>query len=317
MKQGVLLINLGTPAAPTTAAVRSYLHRFLADPRVISLPRFVWLPILNLMVLPKRPSASAAKYRQIWSKDHGSPLAYYTQKQAAQLQDLLPDYKVAYAYSYSKPLIADALAKMEQAHIDKLTIIPLYPQYSTTTIGSVIDDINRFYFRRAHIPELHIINGFADRDDYLDLLAHNISTALDNGQYGQVIMSFHGIPVSYVKHGDPYPQQCATTMAGVKARLHTEVPIMQTYQSKFGPAKWLTPATDAALKSLPPKGVKRVLVVSPAFVADCLETLHELDIENRGYFMDHGGQVFHLLPCFNDDPAFTKVLRNMVGENNG
>lgn len=317
MKQGVLLINLGTPAAPTTPAVRSYQHRFLADPRVINLPRFVWLPILNLMVLPKRPSTSAAMYRQIWSQHHGSPLAYYTQKQAAQLQELLPDYKLAYAYSYSKPFIADALTQMEKARIEKLTIIPLYPQYSTTTIGSVIDDINRFYFRRAQIPELHIINGFTDRDDYLDLLAKNINVELDHGQYDQVIMSFHGIPVSYAQHGDPYPQQCATTMAGVKARLHTDVSVMQTYQSKFGPAKWLTPATADTLKYLPQKGVKRVLVVSPAFVADCLETLYELDIENRAYFMDNGGQVFHLLPCFNDDPSFTKILRNMVVENNG
>ena len=203
MKQGVLLINLGTPATATTTAVRSYLHRFLADPRVINLPRFVWLPIRNLMVLPKRPSASAGRYRQIWSKQYGSPLAYYTQKKASQLQELLPDYKVAYAYSYSKPFIADALAQLEKDRIEKLTIIPLYPQYSTTTIGSIIGDINRFYFRRAYIPELHIINGFADRSDYLDLLAKNIQTALGHGQYDQLIMSFHGIPVSYAQHGDP------------------------------------------------------------------------------------------------------------------
>lgn len=317
MKQGVLLINLGTPTAPTAQAVRPYLRRFLADPRVINLPRFLWLPILNLMVLPKRPAASAAKYRQIWSSRYGSPLAYYTQKQAAQLQDLLPDYQVAYAYSYSQPFIADALARLEKAGIEKLTIIPLYPQYSTTTIGSVIDDINRFYFRRAHIPELHISSGFTDRDDYLDLLAKKIQTELDRGQYDRVVMSFHGIPVSYAQHGDPYPQQCTTTTVGVKARLHTKVPVIQTYQSKFGPAKWLTPATADTLKRLPQKGAKRVLVVSPAFVADCLETLHELAIENRSYFMNHGGQTFNLVPCFNDDPAFTKILRNMVVENNG
>lgn len=311
------MINLGTPTAPTAQAVRPYLRRFLADPRVINLSRFLWLPILNLMVLPKRPAASAAKYRQIWSSRYGSPLAYYTQKQATQLQELLPDYQVTYAYSYSQPFIADALARLEKAGIEKLTIIPLYPQYSTTTIGSVIDDINRFYFRRAHIPELHISSGFTDRDDYLDLLANKIQTELDRGQYDRVVMSFHGIPVSYAQHGDPYPQQCSATTAGVKARLHTEVPVIQTYQSKFGPAKWLTPATADTLKRLPPKGAKRVLVVSPAFVADCLETLHELAIENRGYFMDHGGQTFHLVPCFNDDPAFTKILRNMVVENNG
>lgn len=181
----------------------------------------------------------------------------------------------------------------------------------------MIDDINRFYFRRAHIPELHIVSGFTDRGDCLDLLAKKIQLELDRDQYDRVILSYHGIPVSYAQHGDPYPRQCAATTAGVKARLHTDVPLVQTYQSKFGPAKWLTPATADTLKSLPQKGAKRVLVVSPAFVADCLETLHELDIENRGYFMDHGGQAFHLVPCFNDDPAFTKILRNMVVENNG
>ncbi len=312
MKQGVLLINLGTPKAPTATAVRPYLRRFLGDPRVITMPRAVWLPILNLMILPKRPAASAAKYRQIWSSEYGSPLAYYTERQAVQLQQQLPDYTVTYAYSYSKPFIVEALAKMEKAGVQKLTIIPLYPQYSTTTIGSVMDDINRFYYRRAHVPELRITSGFASRNDYLDLLAHNIQVELDKDKYDLILMSFHGIPVSYAENGDPYPQQCQITMEGVKARLHTDVPVMQTYQSKFGPAEWLKPATADTVKSLPKKGIKRVLVVSPAFVADCLETLHELDIENRAYFMDNGGQFFKVVRCFNADPAFTEVLKSIV-----
>ncbi|MGN1279660.1 MAG: ferrochelatase [Limosilactobacillus sp.] len=313
MKQGVLLINLGTPAAPTAKAVRPYLRRFLGDPRVITMPRAVWLPILNLMILPKRPAASAAKYQQIWSPKYGSPLAHYTERQAAQLQQQLgDDYRVAYAYSYSKPFIASALAEMEDAGIQKLTIIPLYPQYSTTTIGSVMDDINRFYYQRPHVPELRITSGFAQRGDYLDLLAYNIQTELDKAQYDLLLMSFHGIPVSYAKNGDPYPQQCQVTTAGIKARLHTDIPIMQTYQSKFGPAKWLQPATADTVKGLPKKGIKRVLVVSPAFVADCLETLHELDVENREYFTNNGGQVFTVVRCFNDDPAFTAVLKNIV-----
>ncbi|MDD6432149.1 MAG: ferrochelatase [Lactobacillaceae bacterium] len=312
MKQGVLLINLGTPKAPTATAVRPYLRRFLGDPRVITMPRAVWLPILNLMILPKRPAASAAKYRQIWSSEYGSPLAYYTERQAVQLQQQLPDYTVTYAYSYSKPFIVEALAKMEKAGVQKLTIIPLYPQYSTTTIGSVMDDINRFYYRRAHVPELRITSGFASRNDYLDLLAHNIQVELDKDKYDLILMSFHGIPVSYAENGDPYPQQCQITTEGVKARLHTDVPVMQTYQSKFGPAEWLKPATADTVKSLPKKGIKRVLVVSPAFVADCLETLHELDIENRAYFMDNGGQFFKVVRCFNADPAFTEVLKSIV-----
>lgn len=312
MKKGVLLINLGTPKAPTAQEVRPFLHRFLGDPRVINTARAIWLPILNLMILPKRPAASAAKYKQIWSIEHGSPLAYYTEKQTEQLQKLLPDYRVDYAYSYSHPLIHEGLQKMADAGVDHLTIIPMYPQYSTTTIGSVMDDINRFYYRRARVPELHLVSGFADRSDYLDLLANKIQAELDNAEYDQIIMSYHGIPVSYVDNGDPYPKQCEATTAGVKQRLHTDVPVMQTYQSKFGPAEWLTPATADTMKQLPSKSVKRVLVVSPAFVADCLETLQELDVENRGYFMDNGGQSFKVVSCFNDDPAFTKVLANIV-----
>lgn len=312
MKKGVLLINLGTPKAPTAQEVRPFLHRFLGDPRVINTPRAIWLPILNLMILPKRPAASAAKYKQIWSSEHGSPLAYYTQRQAVQLQKLLPDYLVDYAYSYSHPLISEGLQKMADANVDQLTIIPMYPQYSTTTIGSVMDDINRFYYRRARVPELHLVSGFADRSDYLDLLASKIQAELDKADYDQIIMSYHGIPVSYAENGDPYPQQCDATTDGVKQCLKTDVPVMQTYQSKFGPAEWLTPATADTMKQLPSKGVKRVLVVSPAFVADCLETIQELNVENRSYFMDNGGQQFKLVPCFNDDQAFTQVLANIV-----
>lgn len=312
MKQGVLLINLGTPDSPTAKDVRPFLHRFLGDPRVINMPRPIWLAILNLMILPKRPAASAKKYQQIWSDKTGSPLAHYTQQQTAQLQKLLPDYVVDYAYSYSHPLIEEGLDKMAKAGVNKLTIIPMYPQYSTTTIGSVMDDINRFYYRRAQIPELHVISGFTDRDDYLDLLASYVQRELDKGQYDQVVMSYHGIPVSYAEHGDPYPQQCQSTTDGVKARLHTTVPVMQTFQSKFGPSEWLTPATADTMKILPKKGVKRVLVISPAFVADCLETVNELGMENRGYFMANGGEAFKLVPCFNGDPAFTQVLKNIV-----
>lgn len=201
---------------------------------------------------------------------------------------------------------------MEKAGVQKLTIIPLYPQYSTTTIGSVMDDVNRFYYRRARVPELRITSGFAQRSDYLDLLARNIQTELDQDEYDLVLMSFHGILVSYVQNGDPYPQQCQATTEGIKKRLHTDVPVMQTYQSEFGPAEWLKPATADVVKKLPQKGIKRVLVVSLAFVADCLETLHELDIENRTYFMENVGQTFKVVRCFNDDPAFTVVFKNIV-----
>ena len=164
---------------------------------------------------------------------------------------------MTYAYSYSKPFIAEALTRMEKAGVQKLTIIPLYPQYSTTTIGSVMDGINRFYYRRARVPELRITSGFAHRNDYLDLLARNIQAELDKGKYDLVLMSFHGIPVSYVQNGDPYPQQCQATTEGIKKRLHTDVPVLQTYQSKFDPAEWLKPATADTVKELPKKESNR------------------------------------------------------------
>ena len=312
MKKGVLLINLGTPKTPIAADVREYLRRFLSDPRVIDLPAWKWKPILNTMILPKRPAKSAKLYQQIWSSEHGSPLLYYTKKQAEQLQELLPKYEVKFAMSYSDPLISTVLTEFEVDKINDLTIIPLYPQYSTTTVGSVVDDVNRFYFRRTLIPNLHIITDFCDFKPYVKALAAKIQTALASFQPDELLLSYHGIPKSYAAKGDPYQQRCELTTQLLAAELKTKVPIKQTYQSRFGPDEWLTPATDTTLKKLPQQGVKRVLVAAPSFVADCLETLNELDLENRRYFLESGGEDFQMVPALNDDPAFTEVLRQLV-----
>ncbi|MFT9098770.1 ferrochelatase [Liquorilactobacillus sp.] len=311
MKKGVLLINLGTPKTPTPADVRIYLKKFLSDPRVIDMPAWKWNPILNLAILPHRPEKSAKLYQTIWSEEHGSPLLYYTQRQKEMLQAELPDYVVRYAMSYSEPEIAEELLELEQMEVDNLTIIPLYPQYSTTTVGSVVDDINRFYMGRIKIPNLKIVTDFCDYLPYINALADKIKTAINEFQPDRLLFSYHGIPVSYVEKGDPYAERCKITTKLIMERLQN-VPYTETFQSRFGPDKWLTPATDDTLRAFPNEGVKRVLVVAPSFVSDCLETLHELEIENQEYFMESGGTEFKMVPALNDDFAFTQVLKGLI-----
>ncbi|MFT8954599.1 ferrochelatase [Liquorilactobacillus satsumensis] len=311
MKKGILLINLGTPVAPTAAAVRPYLRRFLGDPRVIAMPRLLWKPILELMILPKRPAASAKMYQAIWSQDYGSPLAYYTQKQATRLQALLPDRIVKYAFSYSAPFIPEVLREFAREQVEELTIIPLYPQYSTTTVGSVTDEITAFYHKSTFVPNLRVLTSFYQAPDYIEVLAAKIKNAWQQKHYDKLLLSYHGIPESYVAKGDPYARQCHATTQLLREKLGT-IPVLETFQSKFGRAKWLEPATDHTLKSLPQTRIKNVLVVSPAFVSDCLETLHELQLENREYFMSAGGQTYDVVPCLNDDEDFIKVLKNLA-----
>lgn len=307
---GILLVNLGTPEAPTAAAVRPYLERFLSDKRVIDTPDYLWQPILRTMILPKRPAKSAALYRQIWLPE-GSPLALYTQQQATALQQQLPDCSVRYAMSYSQPDIKTQLAAFEHEGITDLTVIPLYPQYSGTTIGSVFDDVLRFYQKRTTIPSLHLLAGYYQNPLYLKALAGQLDHFLTTHSVDTVLFSYHGLPKRYVEAGDPYRDQCHATTIGVMALVQHQVSFSETFQSRFGPDEWLTPATDTQLKNWPKNGVKRVAVIAPSFASDCLETLYELNIENRHYFMEAGGESFFYLPALNDAPVFTKVLKQL------
>ncbi|WP_057895777.1 ferrochelatase [Liquorilactobacillus oeni] len=311
MKKGVLLVNLGTPETTAVADVRAYLKKFLSDQRVIDMPAWKWKPILNLMILPHRPQKSAQLYQKIWSKEHGSPLLYYTQRQTQLLQQQLVQYVVKYAMSYSSPLIPTVLKEFEALEIDDLTIIPLYPQYSTTTVGSVLDEVNRFYFKRTEIPNLHIVTDFCDFDPYIRVIAQKIKLEIEKFQPDKILFSYHGLPVSYIKKGDPYQKRCTLTTELIMKQLGP-YPHFQTFQSRFGPNEWLKPATDTTLKLLPSKGIKRVLVVAPSFVADCLETLHELQIENQAYFLDSGGVDYRMIPALNDDEDFIEVLKKLV-----
>ncbi|MBD5068879.1 ferrochelatase [Ligilactobacillus apodemi] len=311
MKKGILLINLGTPEQPDAKHLRPYLRKFLGDKRVIDTPDIIWKPILELMILPKRPQKSAALYQEIWSDEYGSPLKYYTERQRDLLQALNPDASVKYAFSYSEPSIPHVLAEFEAEKITDLRIIALYPQYSTTTVGSVNDAVMKFFHRRTYVPNLRFVTSFYEKEAYLDLLASKIKEKWDQKAYDKLVISYHGIPKSYVDKGDPYEQQCQETTAALKERL-PEVEMLHTYQSKFGPAEWLTPAFDQTIAELPKQGTKKILVVSPSFVSDCLETLHELEIENAEVFTKAGGELFDVVPCLNDDPQFIALLNDLV-----
>lgn len=310
MKKGILLINLGTPKSPTAKHLRPYLRRFLGDKRVIATPDVIWKPVLELMILPRRPKFSAQMYKKIWSAEYGSPLAYYTKRQAELLQALVPDTVVKYAFSYSEPDISQVLAEFEAQKVTELCIIALYPQYSTTTVGSVSDDVMRFYHKRTYVPNLKFVTSFYENETYLKLLADKIKEYWSKKAYDKLIISYHGIPESYVKKGDPYQAQCEETTAKLQAML-PDIEILHTYQSKFGPAKWLEPATDETIKHLPKQGCKKLLVISPSFVADCLETLYELELENRVYFEQAGGECYDVIPCLNADPEFIELLKDL------
>jgi protoporphyrin/coproporphyrin ferrochelatase len=292
--RGALLVNLGTPQAPTPEAVRRYLAEFLSDPRVVRLPRFIWLPILHGIVLRTRPAKSAEKYAAIWSAD-GSPLAVHTRKQAEQLRRALPDTWVEYAMRYGEPGIAGALARLEGCDV---TVLPLYPQHSESTTESVADVLP---------PGLRMIRDFHDHPAYIAALAANVRRHWENHGRGEMLlMSFHGLPQ---RGAGRYESQCRMTGLLLAAALGLkETQWKVTFQSRFGYARWLQPYTEATLIELARNGTKRADVACPGFVSDCLETLEEIGIAARRRFLEAGGREFHLVPCLNEFPAWIGAL---------
>lgn len=311
-QKGILLINLGTPSDPSVPAVTKFLRRFLSDRRVIHMLPLLWQPILNLMVLPKHAPKSAANYERLWSSGIGSPLLHYTQRQAQLLAKRLPEYTVRYAMSYSQPLIGAVLKEFEFQGITDLMIIPLYPQYSTTTTASVQDDVARFYKDRKTVPEIRFVSDYSSFWPYIKALSNKLQKAILKVSPDAIIFSYHGIPLSYQKAGDPYAQRCRQTTMAVIERLGLSIPCFQSYQSRFGPAEWLKPATKDLLTELPKQGYQKVLVVAPSFVSDCLETIQELGEENRDAFLTAGGREYQLLPALNDDPEWIEALAQLT-----
>jgi len=321
---GVLLVNLGTPDAPTTGAVRRYLREFLSDPRVVELPRALWYPILYGLVLTTRPRRSAARYAAIWTRD-GSPLLLYTQRQAKLLKGLLGEQlraplAVEFAMRYGEPSIAAVIEEMQRAGCERLLVLPLYPQYAGSTTGSVLDCVSATLGRTGNAPALHAVQHFHDHPAYIRALGDLVRDFWRaNGRPETLMMSFHGLPQRTVDRGDPYQRECQETARLLAAELELPEGSWQvTFQSRFGRAKWLQPYTAAALTTLAREG-RRVDVICPGFVADCLETLEEIGIEGRAAFRAAaaGRGELRLLPCLNDRPGWIEALAAIARDHLG
>jgi ferrochelatase len=314
---GILLVNLGTPEAPTPAALRRYLGQFLSDSRVVEIPALVWKPILHGVILRVRPAKSAAKYASIWTKE-GSPLRVWTQKQTALLQGHLGELghrvTVRHAMRYGEPAIGGALSAMKAEGVTRVLIVPLYPQYSGATTASVMDDVFAWGRQTRYLPELRHINHFHDDPGYLGALEASVRAHwAANGRAGKLVMSFHGMPHRTLLLGDPYHCECLKTGRMLAERLGlAKDDYLITFQSRFGKAKWLEPYTEPSLRELAKSGVARVDVICPGFVADCIETLEEIAMEAREAFISSGGKEFHYIPCLNDQPAWIRALTQLV-----
>ncbi len=323
-KIGVLVTNLGTPDEPKTKALRRYLKEFLWDPRVVETPRIIWWCILNLIILTIRPKRSAKAYETVWT-DQGSPLLYNTKAQADKIREQLTathgdDIVVEFAMRYGNPSMSSVLDKMLEQGVDKLIVLPLYPQYSATTTASTFDAVAAEFSKRRLIPELRFINHYHDFPLYIDALAHKIEQHwATNGRSDKLILSYHGIPKRYLMNGDPYHCECYKTSRLVAEKLGLkDDEYMTTFQSRFGREEWLKPYTDHTLQALPAQGVKSIQVVCPGFSSDCLETIEEIGIENRDYFLEAGGEKFEYIEALNSDDnhinALVKVIENnMLG----
>ncbi len=311
---GVLMVNLGTPDEPTPGAVRRYLRQFLSDPRVVELPRLVWLPILYFLILPFRPAKTAKKYAKVWLKD-GSPLRVYHLRQAQLLRGYLGQkmkrlVPVAAAMRYGKPSVAEGLAELRDKGVKRLLVIPMYPQYAASTTESVRDDVERSLRRWKPAPEIDFIEDFHDHPAFAKAVAKNVGEYwMKHGRPDKLLMSFHGLPQRSIDRGDPYQKQCLESARMIATELGwNDARTVVSFQSRFGAAKWIGPATDETLERLGREGVGRVDVICPGFAADCLETLEEIAIEGQESFKHAGGKDFHYIPTTNDTPAWMTAL---------
>jgi ferrochelatase len=316
-KIGVLITNLGTPDAPTTTALRRYLKEFLWDPRVVEIPRPLWWLILNGIILRVRPRRSARAYASVWT-DAGSPLLAHTIAQAEGITKRLGDeVLVEYAMRYGNPSISSAIDKLCNAGVRKLLILPLYPQYCGATTASTFDAIANDFKQRRWLPELRFIGHYHDHKGYIAACAQRITESWQvTGRPDKLVLSYHGVPKRYLDQGDPYFCECHKTSRLIAEQLKLkEDDYLTTFQSRFGREEWLQPYTDETLKALPAQGVKNISVFCPGFSADCLETLEEIAIENRGYFMASGGEGFEYIPALNSMSAHLDALATLIREN--
>jgi ferrochelatase len=315
---GVLLVNLGTPDSPSYFAVQRYLRQFLGDRRVIETSRLIWLPLLYGVVLPFRPIKTVRKYRKIWMRD-GSPLAVYsrllTAKVGAVLQARFGDgIRVELGMTYGNPGVARAVKVLAEQNVKKLLVLPMYPQYCSSTTGSVFDRTAKVLQRWRWIPETRFVNDYHRDPGYIGALTTSIENHWKQaGERSHLLFSYHGIPAVYVQDGDPYQAQAEATTRLVVARLGlTEGDFSHCYQSRFGSVVWLQPYTEDTLKELAKRGLRKLTVVSPSFAVDCLETLEEVAIEYRDKFLELGGEELTLVPCLNDGDRHAEALADIV-----
>ncbi len=315
---GILITNLGTPDSPTKGALKTYLREFLSDPRVIEIPRIVWWIILNFIILNIRPARSAEAYSTVWTEE-GSPLLVHTKNQAKGLNKALSslygeEIIVHFGMRYGKPNIESAIKQLISAGIQKLLVLPLYPQYSGPTTGSTFDAVAKDFVKRRWIPETRFVSSYYDHPSYIEAIASQIENHRSKyGESDMLIFSYHGEPQSYREAGDPYFQQCIKTSELLAKRLALkEDKYLTTFQSRFGPREWLQPYTDDTLKELPNKQVKSVQIICPGFSSDCLETIEEINVENRQYFLDAGGKKYQYIPCLNSEPSHINALLQLV-----
>lgn len=301
----LLIVNLGTPEAPTPRAVRRYLAEFLHDHRVVQLTRWLWCPLLHFVILPLRGPKAAAKYASIWMPE-GAPLAVHTRRLAEAMQDRLPDWRVLDAMRYGRPMLAERLRALRAEGIRQVVVLPLYPQYSTTTTESVRDVVQR----EAAALDVQFIEDYSVDPGWVVAVVASIRQWRERHGAGEhLLFSYHGLPQRLARNGDPYPQRCeASTRAIVQALGLREGEWTLTYQSRFGKERWLEPATDTTLQDLAARGVKRVDVVCPGFAVDCLETLEEIAMQNAELFHVAGGGELRYVPCLNDDALHVEAL---------
>lgn len=313
-RTGILLVNLGTPEAPTAAALRPYLKEFLSDPRVVEIPRLIWWPILHGIILTLRPAKSAKKYASVWTDD-GSPLKVHTEKQAKLLAGFLThagerDLMVRWAMRYGKPSIRSQLDEMRAAGCTRILVLPLYPQYSASTTATVIDEVGNSLRHWRNLPEIRYVRSFADDPSYIQSLAASVREHWQkNGQAEKLVLSFHGIPKRSLDLGDPYHCECHKT--GRLLREALKLPperVLVSFQSRFGKAEWLKPYTQPTLETLAAQGLQSVDVMCPGFTSDCLETLEEINMECREAFLHAGGKQFSYIPCLNETQPWIEAL---------
>lgn len=311
-KQGVLLANLGTPQAPTAKEVKRFLAEFLHDKRVVDMSRWLWCPLLHGIILPTRSPKVAKLYQSIWLEG-GSPLMVYSQQQRDKLGSLL-NLPVELGMTYGQPSLSHGLDKLLQQGVEEVIVLPLYPQYSSSTTAAVFDGLAKVIKKIPTMPELTFVRDYYNHPLYIQALANKVRASWqENGQGDLLVCSYHGIPKRYADNGDIYPLHCAETTRLLAQELGLDdSQVRMTYQSQFGKEEWLQPYTDVTMESLPGEGVKKLDIVCPAFSVDCLETLEEIAGENKELFIEAGGETFHYIACLNADDEHIEMMKALI-----